>query len=181
MNTPGKRLKYVIKSLNLTQNEVADRFGINRSLLSQLYTDKQQISKLFQYALKAEFNINPAWLLTGEGEMFTSPPSPLSPERGGETPKVMQSDAKKNGHLAGHDGNVEEYPGITEPEQIYRTGWWKKLDSAGKYIEAVVPELTPDARKRIKAMIEYELRAQEEIEKELAEEAKYKYQKGEAG
>ncbi len=61
----GQRLKHIINLLNLTQSEVADHFGINRSLLSQIYNEKQQISKLFMYALKAEFNINPAWLLTG--------------------------------------------------------------------------------------------------------------------
>jgi transcriptional regulator with XRE-family HTH domain len=101
MNTTGQRLKHIINLLNLTQSEVADRFGINRSLLSQIYNDKQQISKLFMYALKAEFNINPAWLLTGEGEMFITP-----------------SDVK--------DGKVS-YTAISDINEITRTRWFKNL------------------------------------------------------
>lgn len=171
----GKRLKQLLEALKIKQNQFAQSVDVSPSHVSDILTGRRNGFSIEVVVKIAElYNVNLNWLLTGEGEMFTSAP--------GDTPgKVMQSDAKKNGHLAGYDGKVEEYPDITESEQISRTGWWKKLDSAGKYIEATVPELSPDARKRIKAMIEYELRAQEEIEKELAEEAKYKYQKGEAG
>jgi hypothetical protein len=53
------------------------------------------------YALKAEFNINPAWLLTGEGEMFITP-----------------SDVK--------DGKVS-YTAISDINEITRTRWFKNL------------------------------------------------------
>jgi transcriptional regulator with XRE-family HTH domain len=58
-NDLRQRLKQLFAYLGLNQQEVADRFGIERSLISKLYNDKQSISKLFMFALKAEFGANP--------------------------------------------------------------------------------------------------------------------------
>ena len=143
MNTTGQRLKHIINLLNLTQSEVADRFGINRSLLSQVYNEKQQISKLFMYALKAEFNINPAWLLTGEGEMFNAP-----------------SDIK-NGKAS--------YTAISDINEISRTKWFKNLTKEQRDIITNCSTVKDkDILKKVSVIISRQA-AKEEGDRELEE------------
>lgn len=150
MDTVGKRLKYVIKSQGLTQQEVADRFGIDRSLLSVLCNDKQKISKLMLYALKAEFNVNPTWLLTGEGEMFLPhPTSTGSVHRPAPSPQGEggnETSFRKVNGLSVHEGNVKEYPDIDDSDQIARTAWYRALSDESQYVINALDELRdPDA------------------------------------
>lgn len=151
----GDRLKQFMNALSLTQQSVSDSIGISRPYVSQLISGKYEVTKTIALALKAEFNVNPTWLLTGEGEMFlTSPPGPLSPGRGGEnqTGKVMQSDAgseKKNGHLTGINGNVKEYPDIDDSDQIARTAWYRNLPDNNQWMINAMDELRDDEAVRM--------------------------------
>jgi transcriptional regulator with XRE-family HTH domain len=169
-----ERLEYILNHLGITKKAFAEAIGLSASTITDFLKGRsKELSSSTIISMNKAYNINPTWFLTGVGEIFLN--------------KVVEADmskttsAKKTNGLEGIDGNVEEYPYLMEVEQITRTGWWKKLDSEGKYIESIVPDLTPEARKRIKVMVEYELRVQEQLEKDLAEEVKFKYQKGEAG
>jgi len=72
MNT-SVRLKKLLKSLKITQNEFAKEVGLTQGTVSDIIRGKtkglsEPIAKLCRYL----YNVNPKWLLSGEGEMFLS-------------------------------------------------------------------------------------------------------------
>jgi len=69
----GERIKKVRRSLDLTQREFGKRISIKQNSVAQIEmgrnTSEQTISSICK-----EFNVNEAWLRTGEGEMFVQLP-----------------------------------------------------------------------------------------------------------
>lgn len=166
----------MIKTLGLTQQEVADRFGIDRSLISILCKDKQNISNLMLYALSKEFGVNPTWLLTGEGEMFLP----------GRDPRNVEKSRKPNG-IQVIEGSVEEYPHITTIEQIYRTKWYHSLPNEAQYVVNAIDELRDKeallALKKLAVAGIQKQRAEEEIRRinESIDDEEKVQKKGQAG
>ena len=98
----SERLKILIKSMNLSQKDFAVSVGLTPSSLNDILSGRTKtLSKTLLIAIKYVYNINPAWLLTGEGEMFITP-----------------SDIK--------DGKVS-YTAISDINEITRTRWFKNL------------------------------------------------------
>ena len=60
-----ERLKYIRKTLNLTQKNFAKEIGMSQSGYSQIETGDKLIKPIC-----LAFNIDENWLRTGEGEMF---------------------------------------------------------------------------------------------------------------
>lgn len=65
-----ERLKYIRKTLNLTQKNFAKKIGMSRSGYSQIETSDRPISDRLIKSICMAFNVNENWLRTGEGEMF---------------------------------------------------------------------------------------------------------------
>ena len=65
-----ERLKYIRKTLNLTQKNFAKKIGLSRSGYSQIETSDRPISDRLIKSICMAFNVNENWLRTGEGEMF---------------------------------------------------------------------------------------------------------------
>ena len=88
--------------MNLSQKDFAVSVGLTPSCLNDILSGRTKtLSKTLLIAIKYVYNINPAWLLTGEGEMFITP-----------------SDIK--------DGKVS-YTVISDINEIARTRWFKNL------------------------------------------------------
>lgn len=64
------RIKSLRKSLKLTQQEFADRIGIKRNTVGLYEIGQSGISDTVIKSICREFNVNEAWLRTGDGEMF---------------------------------------------------------------------------------------------------------------
>lgn len=64
-----ERLKTVRKALHLTQQDMADRLGLKRNTIATYEIGKAQPSDRTIADICREFNINEAWLRTGEGDM----------------------------------------------------------------------------------------------------------------
>ncbi|MBQ7558069.1 MAG: helix-turn-helix transcriptional regulator [Lachnospiraceae bacterium] len=64
------RIKALRKSLKLTQQEFADRIGIKRNTVGLYEIGQSGVSDTVIKSICREFNVNEAWLRTGEGEMF---------------------------------------------------------------------------------------------------------------
>lgn len=64
------RLGQVIASLGMSQARFAAMMGISRSLLSQLVNGERTIQPYHLELIQRVHNVNEAWLLRGEGEMF---------------------------------------------------------------------------------------------------------------
>lgn len=66
------RIKKLRRTLDLTQQEFAERIGVKRNTIAQYETGRNEpISAVFSLICK-EFNVNEDWLKTGKGEMFKS-------------------------------------------------------------------------------------------------------------
>lgn len=103
------RFKEIIAAIGLKNKELARELGITPAAVSDIVNGRvKNISGSLLILLQLKFNINPDWLLTGEGEMFLSP-----------------SDVK--------DGKVN-YTSITDINEITRTKWFKNLSKEQREI-----------------------------------------------
>ncbi len=96
------RFKEIIAAIGLKNKELAGELGITPAAVSDIANGRvKNISGSLLILLQLKFNINPSWLLTGEGEMFSPP-----------------SDVK--------EGKVS-YTAISDISDITRTRWFKNL------------------------------------------------------
>lgn len=65
-----ERIKKVRKTLNLTQQEFADRLCIKRNTVATYETGKSNPSDAAVVLICREFNVNEEWLRNGTGDMF---------------------------------------------------------------------------------------------------------------
>lgn len=65
-----ERLKKLRKTLDLTQQEFADRIGSARDNIAGYETGRRNPSVAVISLICTKFNVNEEWLRTGNGEMF---------------------------------------------------------------------------------------------------------------
>jgi len=65
-----ERMKTLRKELGLTQQELADKLKIKRNTIAKYETGRGEPIDAVVSLICKEFNVNEAWLRTGEGEMF---------------------------------------------------------------------------------------------------------------
>ncbi|MCH5334540.1 MAG: helix-turn-helix domain-containing protein [Alistipes sp.] len=75
----GERLKLIRRELDMSQEKMAQYFGIGKAALSMIETGKTGISTRNKNVLVQEFDVNIDWLETGEGNMFTTSPDMMKP------------------------------------------------------------------------------------------------------
>lgn len=66
----GERLKELRKALGLTQQAFADKLGVKRNTVGQWECGINPLTDQTVFSICREFDVNEAWLRTGEGEMF---------------------------------------------------------------------------------------------------------------
>ena len=67
----NERVKLIRKQLGLTQEQLAQRLGIGKAALSMIETGKAGLSTRNRNILVQELNVNPEWLDSAQGQMFT--------------------------------------------------------------------------------------------------------------
>ena len=66
----NNRIKQIRKSMNLSQTVFGSKIGVGLGVIKNLEQGKTQLtSPLFELFCNT-YNVNPDWLLTGEGDMF---------------------------------------------------------------------------------------------------------------
>lgn len=65
----GQRIKTMREVLGFTQKQVSERVGTDQATLSLIESGKKRVSLLLVMSLIKEFNLNPVWLIEGEGEV----------------------------------------------------------------------------------------------------------------
>jgi transcriptional regulator with XRE-family HTH domain len=75
------RVKKVRTALNASQREFAKRIFISQTLLGEIELGNRKVKERTVQLIATEFNVNREWLLTGKGEMFSSPPPDLQLEK----------------------------------------------------------------------------------------------------
>lgn len=66
----NERLKKLRKTLDMTQQEFADKIGTKRNTIAKYETDTNVPSAAVISLICREFNVNEEWLREGKGEMF---------------------------------------------------------------------------------------------------------------
>lgn len=66
----NERLKKLRKTLNLTQQEFADRIGIKRNSFANYETGRNTPMDAIIISICREFNVSEEWLRNGVGDMF---------------------------------------------------------------------------------------------------------------
>ena len=69
----GKRLCLVRKKFNMSKKEMAEKFRISSTYLSELETGKKIPDGPLLVAIESVLMVDRRWLLTGKGEMPASP------------------------------------------------------------------------------------------------------------
>ena len=83
------RIKKVRTALNVSQREFAKRIFISQTLLGAIELGGRKVNDRTIQLITTEFKVNKDWLLTGKGEMFSSPPPDLQLEKLLETFKQL--------------------------------------------------------------------------------------------
>ena len=76
-----ERIQQIREELKISQRDFAKRIYISKSLLSEIEIGNRSINERTIQLITTEFNINKDWLLTGKGDMFTSPPPDIQLEK----------------------------------------------------------------------------------------------------
>lgn len=79
-----ERLKQLRKTLDLTQQEFADRIGSKRNTIAKYETETNTPSAAVISLICREFRVNEKWLREGTGEMF------LPTDRNADIAKLIQ-------------------------------------------------------------------------------------------
>lgn len=74
VNTTNTRIKKLRKTLDLTQQEFADRLGMKQNTIATYEMGRSTPANPTVVAICREFHVNEEWLRTGNGEMFQPPP-----------------------------------------------------------------------------------------------------------
>ena len=64
------RIREIRKKMNMTQTEFGEALGVSRSVISTYEFGKVAPSQSVLKLLTINFNVDPHWLETGEGDMF---------------------------------------------------------------------------------------------------------------
>lgn len=71
------RIKEIRKTLNLTQDEFADKIGLARNSIASYESGRRTPNDAIIKLICREFNVDYFWLTEGKGEMFTQIPQTL--------------------------------------------------------------------------------------------------------
>ena len=71
----SERIKRLRKSLDLTQQEFADRIGIKRNTIANYESGRNEPVDSVISLICREYGVNEIWLRTGNGEMFNPDPA----------------------------------------------------------------------------------------------------------
>lgn len=68
----NERIKEVRLALGLSQDDFAKRLGFTRGVITNIELRRAEIKPRLLDLICREFNVNPYWLETGNGEMFNA-------------------------------------------------------------------------------------------------------------
>lgn len=80
LNELGDRVKKIRRELNISQKDFANKISISSSFLSEIESGKVKPGFDFFYNISMACNVNPWFILFGEGDIFRQPKGTVSME-----------------------------------------------------------------------------------------------------
>ncbi len=78
MEEVGNRIKMLINGKNISNSQMADRIDLPRPVLSHILSGRNKASlSVVQKIISSYPDVNPKWLLLGQGEMFKTEQAPI--------------------------------------------------------------------------------------------------------
>lgn len=71
MDSIAARVKYLRQELKLSQKEFGERVGVSQTKIYDIENQKP-LSNLLKRSICNEFELNEEWLVTGQGDMYSS-------------------------------------------------------------------------------------------------------------
>ena len=76
-----QRFERLFADLGINQMDVSRKTGFTQPYISQILSGtKTNPSRRFYYSVSREFNVNPEWLITGNGDIYTAPGETMQSE-----------------------------------------------------------------------------------------------------
>ena len=75
------RVKYLRKTLKLSQLEFGKKIYVSQSLLTEIESGNRKTNDRTIQLIVSKYNVNKNWLLTGKGDMFSDSPPDLKKEQ----------------------------------------------------------------------------------------------------
>jgi len=123
------RITKFLVSENITPAEFADKIGVQRSSVSHVLNERNYPSASFiQKMLTAYKNLNPRWLLLGEGEMSDSSVKKVEPSLFSNTQRADFSEKRNSSQIGENNDNIS-------PVQLHEKQSEPVLPDAQKPIE----------------------------------------------
>ncbi|MGL4596606.1 MAG: XRE family transcriptional regulator [Bacteroidia bacterium] len=118
--TLAQRIKLLRKTLDLNQTVFAAEIGITQTSLSQIEGGKNGISYDVYKAIIARFNVDPFWLMDGQGEMLRT--ENAAKASGSVLPLVVTVDSEGEENIVVVDKKAAAgyLQGMTDPEYVNR-------------------------------------------------------------
>lgn len=69
----NERIRKLRKELGLSGEKFGEKLGVTRVAISNIENGNRNVTDQMFKSICREFNVNPDWLRTGEGEMFNLP------------------------------------------------------------------------------------------------------------
>jgi len=76
-----ERIRKVRETLKISQRDFAKCVFISQTLLADIEIGNRNVNDRTIQLIATEFKVNKEWLLTGKGDMFSSPPPDLQLEK----------------------------------------------------------------------------------------------------
>lgn len=80
MSEPYIRIKEIRKRLNLSQESFGNKLGVRKSTISRIESGVHGLTEQMSKLICKTFNVDPFWLESGVGDMFTAIPETIIDE-----------------------------------------------------------------------------------------------------
>lgn len=68
--TSNTRVKELRKTLNLSQTKFGEKLGVSKDVIANIELERVELKEMTAKHICRIYNVNPLWLIEGEGEMF---------------------------------------------------------------------------------------------------------------
>lgn len=162
MNALNERIKKVRKSLDLTQQEFADKLSIKRNTVATYERGKSDPSDAAVILICKTFNVSEEWLRMGKGEMFLP-----------KADTALEQLAAEHGLTGGDRILIEKFLSLKPEDRRFLVDYMREAAAAIADQETAAPAFAPTHTPTIEEEARAEAEQQtEQIYKQILAEKK---------